>query len=331
MAEKIRVIQYGVGTIGLEISRLILEKDSLQLVGVIDIDPVKVGKDIGELLGIKPVGVKVSDSPKKVFSQTKADVVIHSTISSLKKAQSQILEAISAGFDVVSTTEELSFPIGENKKVAEEIDAAALKNKVAVVGVGVNPGFVMDTLPILMTAVSQKIEKIEVYRQINASMRRIPFQKKIGSTLTVGEFNAKVKEGVIRHVGLPESLSMIAHALGWKLDGMSQTIEPIVSDHEIKLEWGVVKKGNVRGVRQTAVGVVCGKERIVLNFMAAVGEKESFDAVKIRGVPPIDLKIEGGVHGDRATSAIAVNMTRTILGQEPGLKTMSDLVPKALL
>jgi len=330
MTGEIRVIQYGVGTIGLEVVRLILEKDSLQLVGVVDVDPSKVGRDVGELLGIKPAGVKVSNSPKKIFSSVSADVVVHTTVSSLKQAKPQILEILEAGLNVVSTTEELSFPIGENKAIAAELNKAAEKNKVTVIGVGVNPGFVMDALPLFMTSVAQKVEKIEINRQINASNRRVPFQKKIGSTLTVEQFNAKVKEGVIRHVGLPESLSMIAHHLNFKLDEMKQTIEPVVSDREIRLDWGVIKKGHVRGVKQSAVGIASGEEKIILNFMAAIDAKESYDEIKITGVPQINLRIEGGVHGDRATSAIAVNMIPVAVNSTPGLKTMGDILPKLL-
>src|SRR3989344_1339130 len=331
MAKKIRVIQYGLGTIGMETARLCLEKQSLELAGAIDIDPVKVGKDAGELCNGKRAGVIVSDSAKKVFSLAKADVVVHTTVSSLAKAESQIIEALESGLNVVSTTEELSFPIGENKKIAERLDKIAGKNNVSVLGVGVNPGFVMDALPLMLTAPCQKIEKIEISRQIDASNRRIPFQKKIGSTLSVEEFDKKVAEGTIRHVGLPESLSMIAHCLGLKEFEFSQTIGPIISDKEIALSWGTIRKGSVRGVKQTAIAKVNGKEIISMNFHAGIGEAESFDAVKIHGVPPIDMKISGGTHGDRATAAIAVNMVPVAFAAGAGLKTMADFVPKITL
>ncbi|MBI4052511.1 MAG: dihydrodipicolinate reductase [Candidatus Diapherotrites archaeon] len=330
MAKKIRVIQYGLGTIGMETARLCLEKQSLELAGAIDIDPQKAGKDAGELCNGKRAGVTVSDSAKKVFSGAKADVVVHTTVSSLAKAEPQIIEALESGLNVVSTTEELSFPIGENRKIAERLDKIAGKNNVSVLGVGVNPGFVMDALPLMLTAPCQKIEKIEITRQIDASNRRVPFQKKIGSTLSVEEFDKKVAEGTIRHVGLPESLSMIAHCLGFKDFEFSQTISPIISDKEIALSWGTISMGSVRGVKQTASAKVNGKEIISMNFRAGIGEAESFDAVKIHGVPPIDMKISGGTHGDRATAAIAVNMVPVAFSAGAGLKTMADFVPKIL-
>lgn len=329
--KRIRVIQFGLGTIGLESTKLILEKQSLELVGAIDINLSMVGKDAGVLAGGNIANVVVSDNAAEVFSKTKADVAVHMTVSSLKKAAPQLIQAIEAGLNVVSTTEELSFPVGENKKIAEEIGKLAEKNNVCVVGVGVNPGFVMDALALVLTAPCQKIEKIEITRQINASNRRIPFQKKIGSTLSIEEFEKKIKEGTIRHVGLPESLSMIAQTLNLKEFEFEQTIKPIISEKEIQLEWGKILKGNVRGVKQTAVAKVAGKETISMNFRAGIDEKESFDAVKIYGIPQIDLKIEGGIHGDRATSAIAVNMVPKVVGTIYGFKTMADFVPKIIL
>src|SRR5260370_38033203 len=100
----------------------------------------------------------------------------------------------------------------------------AKKAKVALLATGVNPGFGMDALPIMMTAVCERVDRVVVNRVQDARIRRLPFQQKIGAGLTTEQFQKKADDGSVRHVGLTESIAMIADAPGWTLDRITRDI-----------------------------------------------------------------------------------------------------------
>ncbi len=327
MSEEIRVVQYGLGPIGAAIARLAHER-RLRLVGAIDIDPAKVGRDTGDVIGLaEPTGVTVSADAAAVLAQTKPDVVLHTTSSSLEAVSSQLLECLRAGANVISTCEELSFPFGAATALARQLDQTAREHHARVLGTGVNPGFVMDSLPIMLTTACRAVRGIEITRVVDASARRLPLQRKIGAGLTVAEFRQLAAEKKIRHVGLAESLHMVAAAMGWQLDDYEETIEPVVAETDQRTEFLTVPAGHAAGVHQRAVGRVGGRQVLTLELKMYVGAKEPRDAVRIDGEPPLELVLPGGVHGDVATAAIVVNCVPRVLQAAPGLLTMKDLPP----
>lgn len=326
--KQINVIQYGLGPIGLQITRYLLEKNNFTIVGAIDIDPQKVGNDLGIIAGLnKKLGVNISSDADKVLKNSRADIVVLTTTSSLKKIKPHILQIISHGKNIVSTCEELMFPWLTNPKISKEIDLAAKRKKVSVLSTGINPGFLMDFLPTALTAVCKDVTKITVERIQNAKYRRIPFQKKIGAGLTISQFNQKVKDGTLRHVGLTESVHLIASKLGWKLDETQDIIEPVVAMRNVSTGKIKIEKGNALGVQQTGLGIKNGEEKIKLLFRATIGEKSPRDRIIIDSIPPIDMTIKNGVNGDVATCAITINAIPVLLRANPGLKTMADIEP----
>jgi 4-hydroxy-tetrahydrodipicolinate reductase len=324
--KKIRAIQYGIGPIGASIAKLLREKASVEIVGAIDTDPAKVGRDLGEVVGASdaPWGVKVSDNAEEILSQA-ADIVMHTTSSSLEEVADQLIECLKAGSCVVSTCEELSYPYRTHPELAEKIDKEAKDWGVALVGTGVNPGFVMDKLVITLAAVSQKIAHAKALRVVDASKRRLPLQKKIGAGLTVEEFRQKVAEGTIKHVGLPESVAMVADALGFAVDEITETIEAKVATERVETEYLTVEAGQAAGVHQIARGLSAGKEVIYMELQMYVGAKDPADTVTLTGHPNISLTIPGGSHGDIATASVAVNSIPVILDAPAGLRTAKDL------
>src|SRR5256885_2489327 len=228
--KKIRAIQYGVGPIGASIARLMREKQAIEIIGAIDTDPAKVGRDLGEVVGATdaPWSVSVSADAQEVLEQN-ADVVIHSTSSSLAKVMDQLLMCLKAESSVVSTCEELSYPFRTHPELAAKLDAAAKEWGVALVGTGVNPGFVMDKLVVTLAAVAQRIEHAKALRVVDASKRRLPLQKKIGAGMTVGEFRAQVMAGGIKHVGLPEAVGLVAGKLELAVGENNRNIQTIIA------------------------------------------------------------------------------------------------------
>jgi len=323
---KIRIAQFGCGPIGCSIVRAALKKQDIDIVGAIDF--VNNDQEIGEIAGAnRDLGVLISDDGATVINQTKPHVVLHATSSSLETIYPQIEMILKAGVNIVSTCEELLFPFREHPELASKIDSIARENKVTILGTGVNPGFLMDTWPLVMTAVCDDVTHVRVVRVQDASLRRIPFQKKIGAGNTIEEFDELVKQGTLRHVGLPESLEMLAAGLGFELDEIKETIEPIVAENEVSSDHITVNPGEVAGVKQVGYGRKSKKELIRLEFEAYIGAKEPYDAVYITGNPNVETIIEGGTHGDIATAAVVVNSIKRVIESPPGLVTMKDLPP----
>ena len=322
----IRVLHFGLGPIGAAVVKQVADRRGFKIVGAVDIDPAKVGRDLGEVAGVgRMLRVKVSGDARKTIKSTKPDVVVLCTLSSLKKVLPQMEQILKLKVPIVSTTEELAYPTGANMKYAREIHALAKKARVAVLGTGVNPGFTMDALPITLTGVCERVDSIRVDRIQDARVRRLPFQQKIGAGLTREQFQRKVDDATVRHVGLAESVSMIADAMGWKLDRVTDEIHPKIATTTVSSEFLAVDEGYVCGLVQDGVGYRNGKPIITLHMEAYLGAPESFDQVEIVGSPNIKSKIAGGVHGDVATASITVNSIPKILEVAPGLHTMRDM------
>jgi hypothetical protein len=323
---KIRVMHFGLGPIGAAVVRQVATHNRFKIVGGIDIDPNKIGRDIGEVTNLgKKLGVKVWADAAAALRNTKPDVVVLCTNSSLKKAAPQIEIVIKAGIPVVSTTEELAYAAPNNRALVLRIDAIAKRAKVAVLGTGVNPGFVMDAFPIMLTGVCERVSAIHIDRIQDARTRRLPFQQKIGSGLTVKEFRIKVANDSVRHVGLAESIHMIGDALGWKVDKIIDRVRPKLAEQRVASKYIHVEPGRVCGIIQDGIGYVGRKPLITLHMEAYLGAPESYDAVKIDGSPALHVKIIGGTHGDIATASIVVNSIPKVLAATPGYKTMRDL------
>ena len=326
MMKKARAVQFGCGPIGCSVVRYVNQRADIELVGAIDIDESLARCDLGEIAGIEnKLGVSISADADAVLSQTRPDVVFLTTSSSLKVIYSQVERCVTAGGNVISTCEELSYPYRKDSQLSAEIDEIAKANNVTVLAAGVNPGFLMDAWPLFMTGVCQQVKRIKVVRVQNASPRRGPFQKKIGAGRTLEEFKKLVAAGALKHVGLPESIAMIASGLGWKLDEITESIEPIVARAQVKTDFVTVEPGQVAGVRQVGRGIRAGEELVTLEFEASVGAPKSYDAVYITGAPNLEVVIKGGTHGDIATAAMVVNSVHRVIDAPSGLVTMKDL------
>src|SRR6266851_6949035 len=322
----IRVLHFGLGPIGAAIVKQVAGRPDFKIVGAIDIDAAKVGRDLGDVVGLgKRLGLRVQDNAVKALKAARPDIVVLCTSSLIKKVMPQIETILKSKAAIISTTEELSYPGYTHIRQARQIHAWAKKAKVAVLGTGVNPGFAMDALPIALTAVCERVERITVNRIQDARIRRLPFQQKIGAGLTTEQFQKKVENGTVRHVGLTESIAMIADSLGWTLDRITDGIESKLATVTISSEFLAVDPGYVCGLVQDGVGYRKGEPVIRLHFEAYLGAPESYDSVEIEGSPPLSMKIAGGIHGDIATAALVVNSIPRVLEASPGLHTMRDM------
>jgi len=323
----IKILQIGMGPLGIKIAKMIHERNRVETVAAVDINPDLNGKDLGLLYGTRPSGVAISNDLAKEVARTQPDIAMLTTVSDMRRITPQIEAILDLGLPVVSTCEELSYPWEEAPEEASKIDALAKARGVAVLATGVNPGFLMDAFPTFLTAVCQHVERVRINRYQDAQFRRIPFQKKIGAGLTLEQFEQKKQEGTLRHVGLTESMQMLAKRMGWKLTKTEDIIAPIVAQDIIKTDAMTIAAGNATGVEQIGRGYVGDEVKIELHFRAAVGEPESFDEIKISGTPDLHSRIQGGVNGDIATGAIVINAIPRVLEASPGLKTMMEIYP----
>jgi 2,4-diaminopentanoate dehydrogenase len=321
----IRAVCYGLGPIGIGIARLALTRPGLKIVGAIDIDPQKIGRDLGEIVGSAPIGITIGAQASEILAATKPDIVLHATSSSLARGIAQFEEIAQAGANVVSTCEELAFPWTTQPQLAADLDSLARRTGVTLLGTGINPGYAMDALPLMLTAPCAAVHSVRVLRIVDAARRRGPLQRKVGAGLSTEQFAAKVADGSVRHVGLPESLHMLATGLGWHLTHSSDLIEPMIAERVIETDVVRVEAGQVAGVRQVARGLIAGREVLNLELRMYVGAPDPQDTITIDGDPPIHMTVPGGFHGDLATAALVVNAARVVVQAAPGLASMRDI------
>lgn len=325
---EVKVVLYGVGAVGSLIGKFLLGKQGVSIDGAIDTAEDKVGRDLCELLNSgRRLGVKISADADSVLSEAEADIVVHTTSSFLRDTYPQIASVVKHGVDVISTCEELSHPYFSQHELAQKLDRLCKEHGATVLGTGINPGFLMDTLVLMLTAVCQRIDRIEASRVMDAATRRLPFQKKIGAGLSVEAFRQKIKAGLISgHVGLEQSIALIADALRWDLDEITaSSVKPVIAERTVESASVKARAGEVAGLRQKAKGVFESREVIVLDFQAYLGAQEEYDAITIEGVPNVNQKIQPCVHGDKGTVAMIVNSIPKVINAPAGLFTMKDL------
>ncbi|MGM0420833.1 MAG: 2,4-diaminopentanoate dehydrogenase [Bacillota bacterium] len=335
--EKIKVVLWGLGSMGSGMGRILAKKEGVELVGGIDTDPKKLGKDLGDLLNIEEkLDVEITDDPELVLSED-VDLVLLATSSFLKDVEPQLKLIIQKGINVISIAEEMAYPMAGDNAFASEIDRLARENDVSVLGTGINPGFVLDLMIIALSGVCGDVKKIEASRINDLSPFGPTVMKTQGVGTTVEEFEQGIEAGtIVGHIGFKESIHMIADRLGIKLDEIRETREPIVSETHRKTEHVTVEPGMVAGCKHIAKGFYQGEEIIVLNhpqqIHPEIEDVETGDYIKIYGDPEVNMAISPEIPGGKGTMGVAVNMIPHVIKAVPGLHTMADLpVPGAVM
>ncbi len=319
-----QILQVGVGPLGRRIVADLYRRKLGRVIAAVDQDPALAGRWLAELApGAEPVRIRSTLEEVSEWDRIRCAVV--ATSSALELCLETFRALLGRGCSVVSTCEELSWPWLRHPVLAQELHELAVRNDARILGTGVNPGFLMDALPVIATTACQSVRGLRVERIQDAGKRRLPFQRKIGVGLELPEFRRRVADASLRHVGLGESLHFLAHHLGWRIERWEETIEPVLSAQELASELGPVRAGAARGVRQEARAWSGGSVVLELVFQAALAEPEPRDRVAIDGEPPLEIVLPGGLHGDTATSALVLNTIRPLLHAGPGLHTMASI------
>ena len=349
--EPLKVVQVGLGPVGIAIARLVAGRPGLRLVGGVDPAPGLAGRGLAEILGIEVKGAPVTSALEQALEHLRPDIVLHATGSFLDDVAGQLRAPLARGISVVSTCEELAYPFYRHPALARELDDLSRSRSVVLLGTGVNPGFVMDKLALTLLGACRSARRVRVLRVVDASTRREPLQRKIGAGLSTTEFEEKRRTGRFGHIGLAESAHMLADAMGVppalsaevmrdpgagesapaRLPAapgervLTETFEPHVAEDLVVTPFVRVEAGRVAGIEQSAVITSSGAERVRLELRMYVGAKNPIDAVSIEGEPPIEATIAGGVHGDEGTAAVVVNAAGLVRSLYPGLRTMLDV------
>jgi len=322
----IKIAQFGLGPIGLETLKLAATKPWAHIIGGIDIDPALAGRSLADLTGLPALrDAKVFRSLDELLAHAKPDVIFHTAVSKIRAAVAQVEPMARAGISVVSSCEELLYPALREPELARQLDDTCKKFGARVLGTGVNPGFVMDVLPVCLTGVCRNVSAIHIQRVVNAATRRGPLQRKIGSGLAPAEFERLFAEGKAGHAGLKDSAALIAHCLGWNISELTETCHAMVADQDIKTPHVEVQRGQCCGLHQRGEAKVDGVLRLTLDLKMYLDAPNPHDACQIEGEPSLKMMIEGGVAGDAATVASLVNAAPRVLKAPPGLLLMTDI------
>ena len=326
MGRPLSVVFFGLGPIGQGIARLLLATDGVKITGVTDLSASKAGKDLGELLGLpRKLRIKVDPDGDKFARKAKADVAVVCTTSSAKDIKPLLATLVKRRIHVVTTCEQLAHPTPATLAIFKDLDKAARAKKVSILATGVNPGFAMDALAAMLTAQCTKVDRVSVTRVVDAGTRRLSLQRKVGAGLNAHQFRRAVAEGHVQHVGLAQSVHMIAAALGWKLDKVEESIDAAIAPRDLDTEVLRIPAGATAGIKQHARGYRNGEAVVSLDLQMYVGAESPRDHILVEGTPKIDMTIAGGIAGDVATAAIVVNSIPKLLAARPGLLTMLDL------
>ena len=337
--ENIKVIIWGLGAMGKGMAEMILKKKGVDIVGVVGRGD-KIGKSMYDFLDVEREDRKdlIIGSYDEVITYKAADIVLLCTDSFTKNSFDKIKHCLENKINLISTAEEMAYPKAQEPSLTKQLDIIAKENEVTVLGTGINPGLIMDLLVITLTGACIDVQSIKAERINNLSPFGPAVMNGQGVGITVDEFNKRVDEGNLDgHVGFPESITMIADALGWKLsDEIKLNRAPIISNVYRKAPYAEVKSGDVAGCNMKGYGYIDGELKIEMLHPQQVEPQleggTTGDYIIIKGTPNINMSITPEVPGGIGTIAMTVNMIPNVINARPGLKTMIDLpVPRAIM
>ena len=332
----IRIGLVGLGTIGSHIARLLLDyRHGFEIIGASTLDPHMHGKPLHKAVGARtPSDIVVTETVTQVLERS-PDIVLHATQSFLEDVADHILACIDSGTNVISCAEELAYPRRRDGRIARKLDEAAVTAGVTVVGSGVNPGFLFDSLLAKVTGICWNVDSIVGRRVVDVSGFGKAIHRRLGIGYTVDEFERGHRQGTIAgHVGFPESIAIVFHALGLSMDGeVEETFEPLVAPEDVRTRYGVVAVGETEGFIQRAVGRWQGRDYIQLELVLHLQpEIRGFvleDTLKIEGKQPVNLSLTPGPSALLSTSANIVNSIPSVLAAPPGVRYVTQLTPPA--
>jgi 4-hydroxy-tetrahydrodipicolinate reductase len=320
-----KVMQIGLGPIGKTVTRLLLQKPGWRIVSAVDTDPALQNRDLSDVVGLDNLlGIPVRGEMPPLQPHD-VDVAFLTTVSTFHDVLPTLQMLIQAGINVIASTEELFYPYYRYAQEARDLDNLAKQHNVSILGTGINPGFVMDTLVLVLTSVCQQVTRIAVTRVVNASGRRPSLLKQIGVGLTPDVFAEQAAQQRVGLVGPVESLAFLAYVLQWQMDDFKERLVPVVADRPLRAARSQIEKGQICGVRHLVKGISNGKEVLSLDLRIYLEAENTRDTIYIEGMPSLESTLKSSDFEDVAAAGLLVNMSPLVYQARPGLLTMVDL------
>ncbi|WP_291579117.1 2,4-diaminopentanoate dehydrogenase [Clostridium sp. UBA6640] len=334
--ENVKVIFWGLGAMGSGMAKMALGKKGIDVVGAIDKDPNKIGKDLGGYLGLEKKGVSISENELEVIKNVKADIVILAIDSFVKLGFPAIKAIVKSGKNCITIAEEMAYPYVIEPDLSTDMDNLAKENNVTILGTGVNPGFVLDSLILMLSAGCRSVKSIKAARINDLSPFGATVMRTQGVGTTLEQFEAGIEDGsIVGHIGFAQSIPMVAKALGLEYDEIVETREPIISNTHRETPCVVVEPGMVAGCNHIATAYSDGKAVITLEHPQQIHPEceaiDTGDYIDVYGDADLHLSIKPETPGGIGTMAMAINMIPLVITASSGLKTMIDLpLPHAI-
>lgn len=336
MPDTIGVAVLGTGQMGSGIARLVLEKPGMNLVGAYARREERESVDLGQAIGLdRDLGLAIQGDLGQMIRESRPQIAIQATCSRLEEALPEIDTLLQQGVNVISIAEQMAWPAASSPEAAARLQRLAVEHGVSVLGTGINPGFVLDLLVIMLSGVCLDVRSVAATRVNDLSPYGRTVLDSQGVGLSPQQFRRGLDAGtVVGHYGFAESIHMIAAALGWEIDKIEQTREPILSTVLRETHAVRVTPGEVAGCHHRAIAYGHGRILITLDHPQQVVPDaegvETGDRIEIRGTPDVRLEGRPEIPGGLGTVALAVNMIPRLLAAAPGLYSMADLpVPAA--
>lgn len=336
-----RVIQWASGNVGTKSVQAIVAHPDLELAGMYVRSTAKDGKDVGEICGLGgPVGVKATASVEAILA-LEADCVLHMPLPSLiwgddpQADTDTIVRLLESGKNVITTVGYL-YPKAYGADVLARLEAAGRAGGASLHGTGLNPGFIGDLLPLVLSSMSRRIERIYVTEISNFSYYPAPDimlgMMRMGQTPERFEASA----GRLKHwLGalFRESVMMVADGLGAPLDQIVESYELALAEETFSVAAGEIPAGGVAGQHWKWVGLRDGRERVVhetvwrMHQDVAPGWPQGPNSVEIAGEPTMRVELGESWLNDPlgATAWHAVNAIPAVCAAEPGVRSFLDL------
>ena len=332
-----RVIQWATGTIGRRALTVSLEHPDLEVVGVRVFDPEKVGRDIGELGGLPPVGIAATDDVDALV-ELDADCVLHMPS---RLDVDELCRLLASGKNVVSTCAELVQPWrGLAPDVIERLESACEAGKVSVLGTGSSPGFISDVVPIALLLVERSLDRLVIEEFADLSQR--PSPKLLFEVMGMGRRPGAVDERRAEHMrsSFGPSLEALGARIGVPIDRVEAQTEVAVASRPVTIAAGDIDEGCVAAQRTRVTAMKDDETR--LEFRATWYCTEALEPewplgstgwrVTVDGDASMIVDIAFPIGVDRLaevtpglTAHPAVNAVAAVCEAPPGLLTAADL------
>jgi 4-hydroxy-tetrahydrodipicolinate reductase len=332
----IKVVQYGCGKMSVFTMRYVMEKGG-DIIGAIDVNPELIGKDVAEIIGCEPTGVKVTSvtDAEAMLSKFRPDICIITTMSLMSDCKDAFMLCAKLGINAISTCEEAFYPFNSSPAISAEIDAMAKQNNCTITASGYQDAFWGNLITTLAGA-SQKITKIKGMSSYNVEDYGIALAKAHGSGLSLEEFEEQIASA--DNISSEERDQLIKdgkflpsymwNVNGWLCDKLgltvlSQTQKCVPQTHTEDIKSAtlnmVVSKGSATGM--SAVVTTTTKEGITLETecVGKIYSNQDYDCNNwtIFGEPQTNLIVNRPATVE-LTCATIVNRIPDVIGSEPG-------------